>query len=102
MLAKSKASSAPSSERSRCARSRASRSVRSRANWTRSSQSTAFVPKVAVLLDMAEPFSRSGMDGSDVEGDVRGPLPPAHLADGVEDRGGQDEQSLEVVLVDGP
>src|ERR1700760_475625 len=50
MLAKSKLSSAPRSDRSSWARSRASRSSRSPVRSTRCSQSTALGPKVGMAI----------------------------------------------------
>src|ERR1700742_5348184 len=60
MLAKSKLSRAPRSDRSSWARSRASRSARSRARSTRSSQSTAFGPKVAMAIAIVPSLGLGG------------------------------------------
>src|SRR5579875_556948 len=70
MLAKSKLSRAPRSDRSSWARSRASRSARSRARSTRSSQSTAFGPKVGMAI-VSVP-SRFGWRATDVAGRATG------------------------------
>jgi hypothetical protein len=57
VLAMSKLSSAPSSDRSRCSFSLASRSVRSRSKSTRCSQSTAFVPNVRIAMSLTRQSS---------------------------------------------
>src|SRR4051812_37625360 len=99
MLAKSNASNAPRSERSSSAFSRASRSSRRRSNWMRSSQSTAFVPNVAVV-SMSAAFSRgrggrswadhdhSAFGGDDLAGDV------VRVGRGQEQRGRHDVLGL--------
>src|SRR6201995_5713568 len=68
MLAKSKLSSAPRSDRSSWARSRASRSSRSRARTTRCSQSTALGPKVGMAI--VAPLMVGGSLGADGAAEV--------------------------------
>src|SRR6478609_3505010 len=57
MLPKSKASTAPSEDRSSSARRRARRSSRSRSKSTRASQSTPMLPRVAMLIVLLHFFS---------------------------------------------
>src|SRR5215203_5533386 len=79
MLEKSKASTAPMSERSSSALSLASRSSRRRSKSTRASQSTALVPVVPVVFmsrlsrSWQHPVSdedHAAFDGDDLTGDV--------------------------------
>src|ERR1700712_2487413 len=113
MFAKSKVSSAPRSEASSSAFSLARRSSRSRSKRTRSSQSTPLVPKVAVLTTGGPPFwfwcatsaHRSGEAGAEAEAggssERTGTTAAPDAAGRVDDRRGQDQSALEVVLEDG-
>src|SRR4051794_38984374 len=105
MLAKSKASSAPRSDRSSSARRRASRSLRRRSKEMRSSQSTAFVPKVAVLWGLMSGLSvrcavrrRVVGEGAAARSGREAAPPSPRTSKRVDDCRDQDEQPLEVEL----
>src|SRR5689334_3378991 len=111
MLEKSNASSAPRSDFSSSSRSRDRRSVRRRSKEMRVSQSTALVPKVAVVLGICglivAPLSGApcwGVGGGWARRRSGGSSAAAAsgTGEGVDDGGHEDQHALEVVLRGGP